>query len=235
MPAASFRRHAPGASAGPDPRTPSQPPHLALVSAAPSSVESARAARTPEEAFGARLRAARERRGISLKSVAERTKVTTTLFEALERGNISRWPKGIYKRSFFRGYAAAIGLPPDSATEDFLRVFPDEKPVEVQPERAGEPATPLRLTLAPEASRLPFHGRISLTAAIDTMVVLVVALALAWWSGIDWKAGSAFVALCYYPPAARFVRRHAARKTTATRAPGDPRECEAGGEAISAT
>lgn len=216
MSAAPIRRPAPGAGAGPDLRTPSQPPHLALVSAASSAVESARAARTPEEAFGARLRAARERRGISLKSVAERTKVTTTLFEALERGNVSRWPKGIYKRSFFRGYVEAIGLPTESTTEEFLRLFPDETPAEPQADPSAESPTPpadLRLTLAPAAERRPLLARMSRAAVLDAVAVLIAAAGLSWWSGLEPAVGAAFVALCWYPQVARLVRRRAAAQT----------------------
>ena len=214
MSAASIRRHTPGAGAGPEPRPPAQAPHLALVPAASPASESPRSARTPQEAFCARLRSARERRGITLKTVADTTKVAASLYEALERGDISRWPKGIYKRSFFRSYAAAIGQPADSTVDEFLRHFPDETLSPATPAPAdGEPAgaqAAFRLTLAPERQALALRERVSRATLIDAAAVLVVALTLAWWARFDASTTAAVVVLCYYPQLARLVRRQAA-------------------------
>ena len=213
MSAASIRRHAPGAGAGPDPRTPSQAPHLALVPAASPVSESSRPARNLQEAFCARLRSARERRGITLKAVADTTKVSASLYEALERGDISRWPKGIYRRAFFRSYAAAIGLPADSTVDEFLRHFPDEKPAPATPVRAegdsAEAQAAFRLTLAPERHGLALRQRLSRATLIDAAAVLMVALTLAWWARLDASTTAAVVVLCYYPQLARLVRRQA--------------------------
>ena len=60
--------------------------------------------------FGPRLRRERERRKISLASISANTKVSISLFEQLERDDVSRWPCGIFRRSFVRSYAEAIGL-----------------------------------------------------------------------------------------------------------------------------
>ena len=59
-------------------------------------------------AFGESLKRHREARGISLKSVAERTKIGPTFLIALERGDCSKWPGGIYSRAWIRAYATAI-------------------------------------------------------------------------------------------------------------------------------
>jgi helix-turn-helix protein len=72
-----------------------------------------------------RLRRERERRQIALSSISANTKISVTLFEALERGDVSRWPSGIYRRSFIRAYATAIGLDPEATAKEFLEQFPD--------------------------------------------------------------------------------------------------------------
>jgi transcriptional regulator with XRE-family HTH domain len=228
MAATPIRRHRPGAGAGPDLRAPGQAPHLALVSEAAAPIEHERPSRTPEQAFGARLRSARERRGITVRAVADRTKVSASLFEALERGDISRWPKGIYKRSFLRGYADVVGLPTDSTLEEFLRLFPDETPdpIEIAPAVAiaGGPAiaiehgAALRLTLA-ATNRPSFLQHLSGRAALDTLTVTLLALLLSWWAGFDAATTAAVLALCYYPHAARQVRRLAASSRARSRSP----------------
>jgi transcriptional regulator with XRE-family HTH domain len=109
--------------------------------------------------FGPRLRRERERRNIPLSSIAERTKIKASLFEALERDDVSRWPSGIFRRSFVRAYAEAIGLDADETLQDFLERFPDPQAPASAPAAAGHgaPRAPvLRLTLADTGS--PFLG-----------------------------------------------------------------------------
>ena len=75
--------------------------------------------------FGSRLRMERERRTITLASISDNTKISHSLLEALERDDVSRWPSGIFRRSFIRTYAQAIGLDPDVIAREFLERFPD--------------------------------------------------------------------------------------------------------------
>src|SRR5262249_62344059 len=79
----------------------------------------------PQGTFGPRLRQERERRQISLTSIAANTKISQSLLEGLERDDVSRWPTGIFRRSFVRSYAEAIGLDPDEIMKEFSERFPD--------------------------------------------------------------------------------------------------------------
>ena len=81
------------------------------------------------DSFGARLRQQRERQQIALTSIARQTKISLSLLEGVERDDVSHWPPGIFRRSFIRAYAHAIGLEPDSVVREFLEFHPD--PVEV--------------------------------------------------------------------------------------------------------
>lgn len=76
--------------------------------------------------FGAKLREARERKGISLRDIANATKISIRALEALERNDISHLPGGIFSRSFVRAYAVQAGLDPDEAINDFVRQFPHD-------------------------------------------------------------------------------------------------------------
>jgi transcriptional regulator with XRE-family HTH domain len=92
--------------------------------------------------FGRRLRDERERAQIALAEIADATKIKRSLLEELERGDVSAWPGGIFRRAFVRAYASAIGLSPESVVEEFTQVFPDGAP------RGGAEAKhELRLTL----------------------------------------------------------------------------------------
>lgn len=74
--------------------------------------------------FGPRLRSERERRGISLNTLAMRTKVGADLWMGLESNDFSRWPSGIFARAFVRDYARAVGLDADDLVNEFCRLFP---------------------------------------------------------------------------------------------------------------
>jgi transcriptional regulator with XRE-family HTH domain len=76
------------------------------------------------EAFGPNLRRIRVQRNISLDDIAKATKVNVDLWSALERNDFSRWPTGIYARSYIRSYAEQIGVDADAIVDDFCRWFP---------------------------------------------------------------------------------------------------------------
>lgn len=82
------------------------------------------AAMSERETFGPRLRRERERRGISLETIATLTNVSIELWEGFERNDFSRWPKGVFARAFVRDYAKAVGLDANEVVDDFCRLFP---------------------------------------------------------------------------------------------------------------
>ncbi len=94
---------------------------------------------TGPEAFGLELRRARERRGLTLEQVSERTKVSVGHFAGLERGDISRWPAGIFGRAFVRGYAGVVGLDPEELVAAFAQIYPET------PDGRRVAPTPVRL------------------------------------------------------------------------------------------
>ena len=75
------------------------------------------------DTFGARLRSARARRGISIDTIAAVTNVPPELWEGLERNDVSRWPAGVFARSFIRHYARAVGLDETDLVNEFCRTF----------------------------------------------------------------------------------------------------------------
>jgi len=75
--------------------------------------------------FGAVLRDARERRGVSLRELASNTKITASILHGLEDGRVDRLPGGLYSRAFVRSYAREVGLDPDETVEAFLKAVPE--------------------------------------------------------------------------------------------------------------
>src|SRR4051812_10676524 len=76
--------------------------------------------------FGAKLREARERQGVSLRQIANATKISIGALEALERNDVSRLPGGIFSRAFVRSYAVEVGLDPDATIQEFIASLPSD-------------------------------------------------------------------------------------------------------------
>src|SRR6185436_6815207 len=85
--------------------------------------------------FGGTLRAARERRGLSLRQIANATKISIQTLEALEKNDIARLPGGIFSRAFVRSYALEVGLDPETTIQEFMGQFPHDSVT------AGHPTT----------------------------------------------------------------------------------------------
>src|SRR5471030_2324759 len=80
----------------------------------------------PSSGFGSKLREARDRRGVTLREIANATKISVGVLEALERNDISRLPGGIFGRAFVRSYAVEVGLDPEETIRDFMAQFPHD-------------------------------------------------------------------------------------------------------------
>ena len=166
------------------------------LTAGPDRATREAAAAIARLAYCAQLKEVRERRGVTLAAIAERSKVNEGLYAALERADVSRWPTGIYRRSFFREYALALGLPVDSALSEFLQLFPDEGEQRTSPALAM-PAGPLRITLAGR-TWLRFSRVHALAALVDLVMVAVITAAIGWWMPIHIGTVAAVVAVVYY-------------------------------------
>ena len=158
-----------------------------------------------DESFGTWLRHERERRHISLESVADRTKINIGLFKGLERDDLSRWPSGLFRRSFIRAYATATGLDAEAVVLEFQARFPDPDesrkllfgadPPSVGDERGLPAATSqLRLSLADDAQPIFSELRENLLqrcqavvwdlTVVSTIGAVLVAFGVEFWMSL---------------------------------------------------
>ena len=110
------------------------------------------------EGVGARLRAAREQRGLSLAEVEAATKIRTHLLAAIEAEQWERLPGDYYARAFLREYA------------EFLELDPE--PVLAGYRPAGEPAEPLPAQIkSPPRTRTSWSTWLRAGAALAALAV----------------------------------------------------------------
>ena len=69
--------------------------------------------------FGRNLRREREMRGISLDEIAQHTKISTRMLEAIESDRFELLPGGVFNRSFVLHYARYIGLDENQVGAEF--------------------------------------------------------------------------------------------------------------------
>jgi transcriptional regulator with XRE-family HTH domain len=87
--------------------------------------------------LGGKLRAARERRGKTLRDIADATKISPAVLDALERNDVLKLPGGVFARAFVRSYAVEVGLDPEDAIREFVAQLPDD--VRARTPRKGDP------------------------------------------------------------------------------------------------
>ncbi|HET9228574.1 MAG TPA: helix-turn-helix transcriptional regulator, partial [Thermoanaerobaculia bacterium] len=70
--------------------------------------------------FGDWLRRQREMREISLRDIADRTKISLRYLEAMEDNRFDLLPAPIFAKGFLREYARYVGLSPDEVVNHYL-------------------------------------------------------------------------------------------------------------------
>ncbi|MDQ3755290.1 MAG: helix-turn-helix domain-containing protein [Acidobacteriota bacterium] len=91
--------------------------------------------------LGAQLRRAREERGLTLREMADRTRITRRYLEAIELDDYKQLPGGIFNRSFVKSFAREVGVNEQEALEAYAQMAreqgesPDEIPASRQQSR----------------------------------------------------------------------------------------------------
>ena len=153
------------------------------------------------ERLGDRLRSARERSGLDLSELAQRTHVRRAYLEALEGGRYADLPEDVYTRNFVRLHAQTVGLDPAPLLELYARERLDaigrstlERRLDHDRREAGAPvagsaassaarppsARAPRRAGAEDAARLPAW----LGPTFATVLLVAVVVGLAAW-GVD--------------------------------------------------
>ena len=120
--------------------------------------------------IGAELRAAREAKGLSLGSLAQRTRVQPRTLAAIEINDLAAIPPRPFGRGFVRAYAQEVNLDPEQTVQNYFSQFPSLQEPPEQPPR-------LRPRLEPDIEP-PSHWTGLGTAILILMAVVTVAVAV---------------------------------------------------------
>jgi transcriptional regulator with XRE-family HTH domain len=147
-------------------------------------------------AFGDRLRRQRQRKNLSLTEIAASTKVGASHFAALEKGDCSRWPGGVYNRAFIRAYAQAIGLDPDETAAEFAECHePPPTAVAADPAVGVADRTPtppaLRIRIEPD----PYESEKRVVRIVALVILDLMAVATLAAAGVLFTPASFWISL----------------------------------------
>lgn len=134
--------------------------------------------------FGEELRREREIRGISLKEIADATKISKRFLEALERNDHRTLPAPVFTRGFVREYARYVGLNAEEMVNRYNFASANDDRIEKPPQVEKYPNTPVR-DISPKPPRKrgipPVYARIDRNLVAVVFIVAALA-AVAWWA-----------------------------------------------------
>ncbi|HEX4965003.1 MAG TPA: helix-turn-helix domain-containing protein [Thermoanaerobaculia bacterium] len=140
--------------------------------------------------FGDWLRRQREMREITLRDIADRTKISLRYLEAMEADRFDLLPAPVFAKGFLREYARYVGLSPDDVVNHYLS---EQHPEEL--EAAGKDDTKVRSRARPaDPVQPPVRSNWSyglLLALVGLALLILVSLAV-WFADRrhDQPAGS---------------------------------------------
>jgi len=73
--------------------------------------------------IGSRIRQAREQRGLTIRDIANTTKISTSALNAIEHNEFARLPGGVFSRAYVRAFATEVGLDADELTREYRARF----------------------------------------------------------------------------------------------------------------
>lgn len=123
------------------------------------------------------LRDIRERQGIPLETIAERTRIPRHHLEAIERGDVASLPPGVYAKSWARAYGNEIGVDEQTVLAAVAPVAETDESIEEIRQATLERE---RLVKSAEPGASMIHLMRRAAVMILVLAVLVVAGLFVW-------------------------------------------------------
>jgi cytoskeleton protein RodZ len=125
--------------------------------------------------IGAQLRTAREAKGLSIATLAQRTRVQARTLAAIELNDLSLLPPRPFGRGFVRAFAQEVDLDPDRTVRDYFAQFP---PMRDPNGGAAAPDAPIETTRRREMSAFQVPSHWTWLGTGVAILLLVVAAAV---------------------------------------------------------
>ncbi len=131
--------------------------------------------------FGEELRREREIRGISLKEIADATKISKRFLEAIERNDHKTLPAPVFTRGFIREYSRYLGLNCDEIVNRYNFAAAGDDRIEKSPhlERLAHREPPVKKGIPPAYARIDRN--------VYVLILIIAALGVATFLALRHK------------------------------------------------
>ncbi len=124
------------------------------------------------------IRQAREDQGITLKELAENTRIPANLLDAIENDNYDQLSGSAYVRSFLKTCAQQLDLESSVLLEHFERMVAEDSTPEIPPEQTWEAESKVEhISTFPSLNWRAYYGY----AAGAIVLITVIVLAIIFW------------------------------------------------------
>lgn len=138
-------------------------------------------ARSELASFGEELRREREIRGISLKEIADATKISKRFLEAIERNDHKTLPAPVFTRGFVREYARYLGLSAEDMVNRYNFAAAGDERIEKPHTHPVTAAPPKDISPKPKPKRGIPHARVDGNLLLLALIAIALA-SVAWWA-----------------------------------------------------
>ncbi|MBW3565140.1 MAG: helix-turn-helix domain-containing protein [Acidobacteria bacterium] len=128
--------------------------------------------REPLAELGADFQREREARGVTLREIADTTKISSRFLEAIERGDATVLPAPVFTRGFIREYAQYLGLDVEAMVERYMAQ------VQLDERREAESEAELQERIR---GGLPLIGGKGLVRTVIIVIVIGLILGVIAW------------------------------------------------------
>ncbi len=129
--------------------------------------------------IGEKLKARREKLGLSLEDISEDTKTSIEYLQAIEDGNIASFPSNVYYDMFAHSYAKEMELNPDELFEELKMA--EEAETEIEPSAKSSQKQPKKEDKKEDKKKGGGFSFVKLSAWLGG-IIIVIFIAIVVWS-----------------------------------------------------
>lgn len=120
--------------------------------------------------LGSRLKAERQRQGLTIEQIMEITKISRVNIDAIENGDRNEFPHEVYAKGFIKNYAKALGLDSEEIGEEFSKLMSASEDSEPEVEDVFKADQPQQQIIVAEKGRSSSFGVILLILLLVVVV-----------------------------------------------------------------
>ena len=130
--------------------------------------------------IGEKLKARREKLGLSLEDISEDTKTSIEYLQAIEDGNIASFPSNVYYDMFARSYAKEMDMNTDELFEELKIQTAEEPEMEAEPSAKPSQKLPKKEVEKEDKKKAGGFSFVKLSAWLGGIIIVIFIVIVVW-------------------------------------------------------